>query len=75
MLKLENIKYIIIYSFDVMSKITEGHSVYMLDRDTYEVYYVNDMTVADLASFLAIKDKSGRFEFWYEEKETGNGEL
>ena len=68
---LENSKYIIIYSFDVLSKVTEGRDVYMLDRDTYEVYYVNEMKVADLAGFLAIQDKSGRFEYWYEEKNNG----
>ena len=47
--------------------------VYMLDRDTYQVYYVNEMAVSDLAEFLAIKDKGGRFEFWYQEKEINNG--
>ena len=73
---MEKTKYIIIYTFDVMSKVTEGCDVYMLDRDTYEVYYVNEMTVADLAGFLAIKDNSGRFEFWYQESEDiNNGEL
>ena len=70
---MEKTKYIIIYPFEVVSKVTEGCDVYMLDRDTYQVYYVNEMTVADLAGFLAIKDSDGRFEFWYEEKEKNNG--
>ena len=70
---MENTKYIIIYSFDVISKITEGRDVYMLDRDEAEVSYVNDMSLADFAEFLTLKDKSGRFEFWYEEKEINNG--
>lgn len=69
---MEKTKYIIIYAFEVTSKITEGRDVYMLDRDTYQVYYVNEMTVAELAGFLALNDVSGRFEYWYQ-KEINNG--
>ena len=63
---MANTKYIIIYPFDVLNKVMEGRDVYVLDRRACEGVYVNDMSVAELAKFLNEKDKSGRFEFWYE---------
>ena len=45
-----------VYNFSVLSEVQKGEEVYMINKRTKEITYVNTMTVASL--LLAINDKS-----------------
>ena len=45
-----------VYNFSVLSEVQKGEDVYMINKRTKEITYVNTMTVASL--LLAINDKS-----------------
>lgn len=56
-----------IYSFNVIDAVQEGEQVYVLDRKTKEVIYVNGMEVFDLCEILKSTEKK-RYEFWVEKE-------
>lgn len=56
-----------IYSFNVIDAVKEGKQVYVLDRKTKEVIYVNGMEVFDLCEILK-STKKNRYEFWIEKE-------
>ena len=45
-----------VYNFSVLGEVQKGEDVYMINKRTKEITYVNTMTVASL--LLAINDKS-----------------
>ena len=62
-------KYTKVYAFEVMLKIDEGRTVYMLDREHNQVYCFNDISVQRAMSILHQIDNAGRYDFWYTEIE------
>lgn len=65
-----NTKYRTIYSFQVMNKLTEGETIYMLDKRNVKAVCVNDMPVGCLIEALNSEDSDqvgGRYEFWVKE--------
>lgn len=65
---MENIRYRTIFPFQVMTKLTDGETVYMLDRQTVKALCVNDLTVGCLAEVLRDEDTASRYEFWIVEE-------
>ena len=68
-------KYTGIYEFQVIAKVIDGKSVYMLDRKRRNIECVNGMTLNNIAEVLKEENKNGRFEFWIVEDVEENGEL
>lgn len=68
-------KYVKIFTFDAMEKISEGKTVYVVDRKRREVFCVNEMTMGDFAEMVNAKGDSGRLDFWYENEEETNGAI
>ena len=58
-----------IYSFKAIDAVEEGKQVYVLDRKTKEVIYVNGMEVFALCEIIKSTEKN-RYVFWVEEKES-----
>ncbi len=59
-----------IYSFEVIKKIEELKTVYILDRQNREIYNANDLTAGVLVLILenSRTDKNNRYDFWIEEE-------
>ena len=54
-----------IYSFEVIDKIREGFSVFLVDKEKECVESVADMEVCELAKVLNLCEKEKtRFDFW-----------
>ena len=69
-------EYVTIFSFQAMSEIEAGETVYMLDRERRAVFCVNDLSVYEFMAVLkADNEDSARFEFWYEAEVKENAEL
>lgn len=68
-------KYVTLLPYEVIGMITKGKKVYVLDKSEAEVYCVNSMTVALLASIMEEGCTGGRCEFWYVEDVSEDGEL
>ena len=68
-------KYKIIYRWNVLEEIEDGNRVYVLDRDTNEIYDVTELKVHDAIELMNIDEENdSRIEFWKEVKEeTNNG--
>ena len=62
-------KYTKVYAFEVMLKIDEGRTVYMLDRQYKKVFCFNEIAVQIAMEILHKTDNAGRYEFWYTEVE------
>lgn len=58
-------KYVEVFAFEVMEKITNGKVVYMLDKKLAVVSCVNGLPVSKFAEVMSEKDEAGRFDFWY----------
>ena len=64
------IKYVKVYSFELMKIIEDGKRVYMLDKKTNKVCLVNDMKLGD---YVKLRNEiaedgcyeQGRYDFWY----------
>ena len=61
-------RYKSIYPWDVIEQIKDGKKINVLDRKTQSVYLVNELNV-EIALKMTESKESGRFEFWYTEKE------
>ena len=61
-------RYKSIYPWDVIEQIKDGHKVHVLDKKTQSVYLVNELNV-EIALKMTESKESGRFEFWYVEKD------
>ena len=70
-------KYRKFYSVCVIDEILDGHTVYVLDRQTKTVEVINDMTVNKMMEVLnsAKADTTDRYEFWCEVKVTQETEV
>ena len=62
-------KYVNVYAWEIVEKVTEGKVVFILDRSNKEVYCTDSLTVVGLADILSQGNEGGRFVFWYEDKE------
>ena len=63
-------KYINVYPWDVLDKIEEGKTVYMLDKEFAAVFEVNNLSIVAALKWISVaKENHGRFEFWYAEQE------
>ena len=58
-----------IYFFEVISKIENGETVYVLDRLIKTINCINEMKVDDVVSILneSRGNQNNRFDFWIEE--------
>lgn len=60
------IKYESVCSSDVLDEIKSGESVFLLNRATNDVKWVNNMTVASLVKVVKHDNKDNRYEFYKE---------
>lgn len=69
-------KYIDIYSFQVIRELEKGNTVYILDKFTNEIFNAATIRAIDLLSVIktAEENKNDRFYFWKEETEKGGAE-
>ena len=66
-------KYVEIYSFEAIGKVVEGEKVYMLDKKSHCVFFVNEMFMMDIAEVLRSEKPETRFMFWYTKEVDENG--
>ena len=62
-------KYKSIYHFEITEKVSEGKTVYYLDRKLHDCGIINNIKVEELTVILKEhKEESTRFDFWIEEE-------
>lgn len=59
-------KYEAVCSSDVLDEIKSGESVFLLNRATNDVKWVNNMTVDSLVKVFKHDNKDNRYEFYKE---------
>lgn len=62
------IKYESVCNSDVLDEIKSGESVFLLNRATNDVKWVNNMTVDSLVKVFKHGNKDNRYEFYKEVK-------
>lgn len=63
--RIKDMKYRKFYAVWVIDEIEDGHTVYVLDRQTKKVEAVNEMTVNDAIAVIEnAKAHTDRYEFW-----------
>ena len=62
------IKYESVCNSDVLDEIKSGETIFLLNRATNNVSWVNDMSVDNLAKVFKHDNKDNRYEFYKEVK-------
>ena len=67
-------KYITLFTFDILEAIKKGHEVFMLDRADGRVYKVTEWEVGQFFRTIDVaeQDRTNRYSFWREEIEHGH---
>lgn len=61
-------KYESVYDFNVLDEIKSGKDIFLLNRATNNVSWVNGMTVESLVKVFKHDNKDNRYEFYKEVK-------
>ena len=63
-------KYPSVYDFNVFKRLEDGVQVYAIDKKEKTVVLLNEITVKELITLMALNEQeSGRFEFFEEVEE------
>lgn len=62
------IKYESVCNSDVFDEIKSGETIFLLDRATNDVRWVNDMSIDSLVKVFKHDNKDNRYEFYKEVK-------
>lgn len=61
-------KYESVYDFNVLDEIKSGKTIFLLNRATNDVKWVNNMSVNSLVKVFKHDNKDNRYEFYKEVK-------
>lgn len=61
-------KYESVYDFNVLDEIKSGETIFLLNRATNDVKWVNNMSVNSLVKVFKHDNKDNRYEFYKEVK-------
>lgn len=64
-------RFVTLFTFDIMDAIREGHKAYMLDRRECKVVDMRELEVGQFLRLIDVaeKDRTNRYTFWKEESE------